>query len=138
VFGFRKSAIQVKGAEKFFEKENRKQEKARKRAARRVTGRAKRFFLLVAALVVVVALGVFIRNQHTQIVQLRALRDAEVERLKLHVSDLSAKLEESDRHVLTLNESIGELEKQVEAERSERVRAEAALRGRTAAAKGKL
>jgi cell division protein FtsL len=131
VLGFRKSAIQVKGAEKFFEKENKRREKARKRAARRGTGGAKRLIILVIVLAVMAALGMLVRNQQTQIAQLRALRDREIETLRTRVSTLSAELEESDKQVRTLKDSIAGLEKQVEAEQSERVRAEAAVRGRS-------
>ncbi len=131
MLGIRKSAIQVKGAEKFFEKENRRREKARKRAARRGTGRVKRLVVLIVALVIIGALGIFIRNQQMQIAQLRALRDREIDTLRTRVSTLSVELEESDKQVRTLKENIAGLEKQVETEQSERARADAALRGRS-------
>lgn len=126
--GFKKSEIQVKGAEKFFERENKRQERARRRAARRGTGRGRRVAVVVFVLLVVVALGLFIEMQQTQIIRLRAMRDAEISALRSRVSTLSAKLEDSDRQVVTLKENVAELEKQVEVEQSQRVRAEAELR----------
>jgi hypothetical protein len=135
VRGFRRSAIQVKGAEKFFQKENRQLEKARRKAARRATGRSRRFIVLVAVLLIVVALGAFMLSQQTQITRLRALRDVEIEVLRSRVAALSAEMKESDRQVQTLKENVSGLEKQVETEQSQRIRAEAALRNRSVAKK---
>lgn len=131
--GFQKNTIQVKGAEKFFQKENRQLEKARRRAARRATGRTRRLVTFAVAVLVVGGLCAFIRIQQTQINRLRALRDGEMEALRSRISALSAKLEESDRYVQTLKESATDLEKQVETEQAGRFRAEAALRARSAA-----
>jgi len=130
VFGFRKGAIQVRGAEKFFQKENRRREKARKRAARRRTGRMRRLAIFVALILIVAGFGIFMSNQRTQFLRLRMSKDREISALRSSVSTLSAQLEESDRQVRTLKESIAGLEKQVEVERSQRVRAEAALRSK--------
>jgi len=129
VFGFRKSAIQVKGAEKFFEKENRRRERARKKAARRGTGGSKRLVIPLVAIVVIVALGMLMRNQQTQILRLRVVKEGEIRALQSRVSALSAELEEIGKQAQAQKESISGLERQLDAEQSRRVRAEAALRG---------
>ena len=129
MFGFRKSAIQVKGAEKFFEKENRRRERARKKAARRGTGGSKRLVIPLVAIVVIVALGMLMRNQQTQILRLRVVKEGEIRALQSRVSALSAELEEIGKQAQAQKESISGLERQLDAEQSRRVRAEAALRG---------
>lgn len=133
MFGFRRNAIQVNGVEKFFEKENRQREKARKKAAPRQTGRVRRAVMSFIVLVIIAALGMLVRNQQTQIAHLRALRNGEVDVLQSRVSALSAELQESGKQVQMLKESIAGLEKELEAEQAQRVKAEAELRGRSLA-----
>ena len=131
MFGFRKNAIQVKGVEKFFEKENKQREKSRKKAARRGIGKM-RWIGIILAVLVIAGLAVFAGNQQTQLARVRASKDREISDLRLRISTLSTKLEESDKQVQTLKESIVALERQVEAERSQRARAEAETRSRPA------
>jgi uncharacterized protein HemX len=127
--GFKKNTILVKGAEKFFERENRRQEKVRRKAARKGTGGAKRAAVVLVLLLVVAGLGAFMWSQQRQIGRLRSARDGEISGLKSQIATLSLKLEESDKQVQTLKENITVLERQVEAEQSQRIRAEAVLRG---------
>jgi uncharacterized protein HemX len=133
VRGFKRDTIQVKGAEKFFQKENRQLEKARRRAARRANGRVRRLIYLVVALLIVGGFVAFARSQQTQITSLKTLRDAEIDSLRSRISELSTKLQESERQEQALKGSVSELEKQVEKEQAEKERIEALFRSRAAA-----
>jgi peptidoglycan hydrolase CwlO-like protein len=128
VFRFMKRGIQVKGVEQYFEREHRRAEKARIRAARRNTGRVKRFIVAIAVLFIIVVMVLVTGIQQSEISRLKAQRDDEMLGLRERAAALSAELDKSGREVEALKERIVSLDRDLEAERTERARAETALR----------
>ncbi len=123
-----KRGIQVKGVEQYFEREHRRSERARNRAARRNTGRAKRFITAMAVLFIIVVMVLVIGMQQSEISRLRAQRDDEMRVLRERSATLSAELDKSGKEAEALKERIASLDRDLEAERTGRARAETALR----------
>ena len=128
MFGLTRHGIQVKGVEEYFEREHRRAERARKRAARRGIGRAKRFIAAMAVLLLIVALVAVAGTQQWEISRIEAKRQGEIVALTERAATLSAELDKSGKEVEVLKERVASLNKELEAEQAERVKMEAALR----------
>jgi len=127
VVGLKRPGILVKGAEEYFEREHRRAERARRRAARRHTNRAKRLAAAMAGLLIIVVLAAVAGTQQWEIGRLKSQR-AETLSLRQRAAALSAELEKSDKEIEALKERIASLNRDLEAEQTERARAETALR----------
>ena len=126
MFGLKRRGILVKGVEEYFEGEYRRAERARRRAARRHTDRAKRLAAATAGLIIVV-LAALAGTQQWEISRLKSQR-AEMLSLRQRAAALSAEKAKSDKEIEALKERIASLNRELEAEQTERARVETALR----------
>jgi hypothetical protein len=140
MFGPKKNKIQVKSVEDFLRGEDARipaPENNKSRNALVIPQNVKLYIAQSVVLLFIVALILVAFLQmstlKSQVAELQAGKEGEAKALKTQVGELAAKLEKSNGEVALLSETVTGLKNDLEAERSEQARAEAAAAARKAA-----
>jgi len=144
MFGLKKKKTQLKSVQEFLESENGKSRGDEKRTPDRESSIATIRPLLVPVicllviLVLIIAAFAEINSLGSAVSQLTSqIKPGEVQELRSRLMELSARLEKSDKNSEQMRNSIARLEGELEAEKAQRLKAEAAAKKPVAVEKKK-
>jgi hypothetical protein len=140
MFRSKKNKIQVKSVEDYLRGEDARfpAPESKSASAAPMAQNVKLYIVQSVVLLFILALVLVAFSQlstlKSQVAELQAGKEEETKTLKMQVGDLGTKLDKSDSQVAALAETVKALKNDLEAERSERARAEVAAAARKAQA----
>lgn len=143
MFGSRKKKIQVKSVEDYLKGEDARipDTEPKPSAGPAIPPKAKPFIAQAVITLFILALMLVAFSQlsglRSQVAELQAGKEGEARALKMNIVEIAAKLEKSNRRVDVLTDAVAVLQRELDAEKSLREKAEAAMAAKQAAAPDK-
>jgi len=140
MFGSRKKKIQIKSVEDYLKGEDARipNTEPKPAAGPAIPVKAKPFIAQAVITLFILALMLVAFSQlsslRSQVAELQTGKEGEARALKMHVAEIAAKLEKSNRQVDALTDTVATLQRELDAEKSSREKAEAAMAAKQAAA----
>jgi hypothetical protein len=139
MFGSRKKKIQVRSVEDYLKGEDARVPipEPKPAAGPATSTKAKPFIAEAVITLFMLALMLVAFSQlsslKSQVAELQAGKEGEARALKMHVAEIAAKLEKSNRQIDTLAGTVASLQRELDAEKSSREKAQAAIAAKKAA-----